>query len=99
MLACFVCPERSRVAFQIRVPVCLRVVEAGLLFVSKCTIEKRFQQVVIKLERFIEILNAAIEVSLFKAGDTEIIINLCLVITSAERLVKFSNRIVEPALR
>src|SRR5215207_5097462 len=99
MPACFVCPGRSRVAFQILVPVSLRLIESGLPFVAECAVEKRLQQVAVELKGLVETLETAIEVALFKPGDTEIVINLSLVFIAAERLLEFSNGVVKFALR
>src|SRR5215216_6589602 len=99
MLACFVCPGRSRVAFKILVPVCLRFVESGLFFVAKCAVEKCLQQIAVELERFVETVETTTEVSLFKPGNAEIVIDLSLIFTASERLFEFSDRLVKLPLR
>src|SRR5215213_1273961 len=95
MLACFVSPGRSRLAFEILVPVCLRLVESGLFFVTECAVEKRVEQVTVELERRVETVETTIKVTLFKPGHAQVVVDLSRVPVAAECLFEFSDSLVE----
>ena len=99
MLACFVSPVRSRVAFQVLVPGSLSFFGSGLFFVTECAVEKRFEQIAVELERFVETVETATVVAFFEPGDAEIVKILRRGFTAVNRLIEFFNRLVQSTLR